>query len=68
MSRKTGVAESEHAVVLKLWVVLSRAHQAGAELAKLDVARGELSLTEFATHSEHKTRAASRVPPSCMQV
>lgn len=48
MSRKSGIAESEQAAALKLWVVLSRAHQAVGELAKLDVERGELSLTEFA--------------------
>ena len=33
---------------LKLWVVLSRAHEAVGEIAKLDIERGELSLTEFA--------------------
>ena len=36
------------AAALKLWVVLSRAHESVAELAKQDVERGELSLTEFA--------------------
>ncbi|HEY2896697.1 MAG TPA: MarR family transcriptional regulator [Gemmatimonadaceae bacterium] len=40
--------DTEEAAALKLWVVLSRAHEAVAELAKLDVERGELSLTEFA--------------------
>ena len=39
---------SEQDAALKLWVVLSRAHDAVAELAKDDVERGELSLTEFA--------------------
>lgn len=32
---------------LKLWVVLSRAHESVAELTKEDVERGDLSLTEF---------------------
>lgn len=40
--------DAEQAAALKLWVVLSRAHETVAELAKLDVERGELSLTEFA--------------------
>ncbi len=40
--------ESDEATALKLWVVLSRAHRAVAALAKLDIERGELSLTEFA--------------------
>lgn len=40
--------ESERDAALKLWVVLSRAYESVAELAKLDVERGELSLTEFA--------------------
>lgn len=40
--------DTEQAAALKLWVVLSRAHESVAELAKLDVERGELSLTEFA--------------------
>ncbi|MBA2682995.1 MAG: MarR family transcriptional regulator [Gemmatimonadaceae bacterium] len=39
---------TEQDAALKLWVVLSRAHEAVAELAKLDIERGELSLTEFA--------------------
>src|SRR5674476_1085451 len=39
---------SEQDAALKLWVVLSRAHDSVAELAKDDVERGELSLTEFA--------------------
>jgi MarR family transcriptional regulator, 2-MHQ and catechol-resistance regulon repressor len=39
---------AEQAAALKLWVVLSRAHETIAELAKRDVERGELSLTEFA--------------------
>ena len=39
---------AEQTAALKLWVVLSRAHETVAELAKLDVERGELSLTEFA--------------------
>jgi MarR family transcriptional regulator, 2-MHQ and catechol-resistance regulon repressor len=38
---------AEQAAALKLWVVLSRAHETVAELAKRDVERGELSLTEF---------------------
>ncbi|MBK5187322.1 MAG: hypothetical protein JJD97_03700, partial [Gemmatimonadaceae bacterium] len=41
-------SDSEQGASLKLWVVLSRAHGSVAELAKLDVERGELSLTEFA--------------------
>jgi MarR family 2-MHQ and catechol resistance regulon transcriptional repressor len=40
--------DSEQSAALKLWVVLSRAHDAVAEMAKHDVERGELSLTEFA--------------------
>jgi MarR family transcriptional regulator, 2-MHQ and catechol-resistance regulon repressor len=39
--------DAEQAAALKLWVVLSRAHEAVAELARRDVDRGELSLTEF---------------------
>jgi MarR family transcriptional regulator, 2-MHQ and catechol-resistance regulon repressor len=39
--------DAEQAAALKLWVVLSRAHEAVAELARRDVERGELSLTEF---------------------
>jgi MarR family 2-MHQ and catechol resistance regulon transcriptional repressor len=38
----------EQAASLKLWVVLSRAHEAVAVLARQDVERGDLSLTEFA--------------------
>jgi MarR family 2-MHQ and catechol resistance regulon transcriptional repressor len=41
-------ADAEQAAALKLWVVLSRARDTVAELAKRDVERGELSLTEFA--------------------
>jgi len=37
----------EQAAALKLWVVLNRAHEAIGERARLDVERGELSLTEF---------------------
>ena len=39
--------DAEQAAALKLWVVLSRAHETVAELARRDVERGELSLTEF---------------------
>ena len=39
--------DAEKAAALKLWVVLSRAHETVAELARRDVERGELSLTEF---------------------
>lgn len=38
---------AELAASLKLWVVLSRAHEALAARARLDVERGALSLTEF---------------------
>lgn len=48
MTSKPRVTTDEQAAALKLWVVLSRAHEAVAELAKRDVERGELSLTEFA--------------------
>jgi MarR family 2-MHQ and catechol resistance regulon transcriptional repressor len=41
-------SDNERAAALKLWVVLSRAHEAVAEVAKQDVERGELSLTDFA--------------------
>jgi MarR family transcriptional regulator, 2-MHQ and catechol-resistance regulon repressor len=41
------LTDAEQAAALKLWVVLSRAHEAVAELARRDVERGELSLTEF---------------------
>jgi MarR family transcriptional regulator, 2-MHQ and catechol-resistance regulon repressor len=39
--------DAEQVAALKLFVVLSRAHQTLAELAKLDILRSELSLTEF---------------------
>jgi MarR family 2-MHQ and catechol resistance regulon transcriptional repressor len=48
MSLESKSGDAEQAAALKLWVVLSRAHENVAELAKLDVERGELSLTEFA--------------------
>lgn len=48
MPRDSGRADSEEDAALKLWVVLSRAHDSVADLAKLDVERGVLSLTEFA--------------------
>ncbi|MEP7064892.1 MAG: MarR family transcriptional regulator [Gemmatimonadota bacterium] len=48
MASHSESADSEQAASLKLWVVLSRAHQSVAALARLDVERGELSLTEFA--------------------
>ena len=48
MSSEPNSTDAEQAAALKLWVVLSRAHENVAELAKLDVERGELSLTEFA--------------------
>lgn len=48
MPRDATTSGSEQDAALKLWVVLSRAHEAVAELAKLDIERGELSLTEFA--------------------
>ena len=41
------LTDAEQVAALKLWVVLSRAHEAVAELARRDVERGELSLTEF---------------------
>jgi MarR family 2-MHQ and catechol resistance regulon transcriptional repressor len=48
MPRDRKTPDLEKDAALKLWVVLSRAHEAVAELAKLDIERGELSLTEFA--------------------
>lgn len=48
MPRDATTPGSEQNAALKLWVVLSRAHGAVAKLAKLDIERGELSLTEFA--------------------
>lgn len=48
MARNARSTDSEQEDALKLWVVLSRAHEAVGELAKLDIERGELSLTEFA--------------------
>ena len=48
MASDAKATDDEQAAALKLWVVLSRAHEAVTELAKLDVERGELSLTEFA--------------------
>jgi MarR family 2-MHQ and catechol resistance regulon transcriptional repressor len=41
------IIDAEQAAALKLWVVLNRAHESVAEMAKLDVERGDLSLTEF---------------------
>jgi MarR family 2-MHQ and catechol resistance regulon transcriptional repressor len=48
MARNGRTPDSDQDAALKLWVVLSRAHEAVGELAKLDIERGELSLTEFA--------------------
>jgi MarR family transcriptional regulator, 2-MHQ and catechol-resistance regulon repressor len=48
MTADPASTNAEQAAALKLWVVLSRAHETIAELAKRDVERGELSLTEFA--------------------
>jgi MarR family 2-MHQ and catechol resistance regulon transcriptional repressor len=48
MTRDRTSPDPENEAALKLWVVLSRAHEAVAELAKLDIERGALSLTEFA--------------------
>ncbi|MDQ2767568.1 MAG: MarR family transcriptional regulator [Gemmatimonadota bacterium] len=48
MSNEEKSSGSEQDAALKLWIVLSRAYDSVAELAKLDVERGELSLTEFA--------------------
>lgn len=48
MTREIRKVGSDEELSLKLWVVLSRAHEAVGELAKLDIERGELSLTEFA--------------------
>jgi MarR family 2-MHQ and catechol resistance regulon transcriptional repressor len=48
MASDPNSTDAEQAAALKLWVVLSRAHESLAEMAKLDVERGELSLTEFA--------------------
>jgi MarR family 2-MHQ and catechol resistance regulon transcriptional repressor len=47
MPRDATTPGSDQNAALKLWVVLSRAHEAVAKLAKLDIERGELSLTEF---------------------
>lgn len=47
MSRDSKTPESNDPAALKLWVVLSRAHEAVGELAKADLEGGELSLTEF---------------------
>jgi MarR family 2-MHQ and catechol resistance regulon transcriptional repressor len=48
MASKPILTDAEQNAALKLWVVLNRAQEAVAELAKRDVERGELSLTEFA--------------------
>jgi MarR family 2-MHQ and catechol resistance regulon transcriptional repressor len=48
MTGKPRTPDSELDAALKLWVVLNRAQETVGELAKLDVERGELSLTEFA--------------------
>lgn len=48
MPRDSTTPGSDQNAALKLWVVLNRAHEAVAEHAKLDIERGELSLTEFA--------------------
>jgi len=47
MASDSKPADGEQAAALKLWVVLSRAHQTLADRAKLDILRSELSLTEF---------------------
>jgi MarR family 2-MHQ and catechol resistance regulon transcriptional repressor len=39
--------DADRAASLKLWVVLSRAHEAMAERARADIERAGLSLTEF---------------------
>jgi MarR family transcriptional regulator, 2-MHQ and catechol-resistance regulon repressor len=48
MASDPKITDSEQAAALKLWVVLSRAHDAVAERARLDIDRSELSFTEFA--------------------
>jgi MarR family 2-MHQ and catechol resistance regulon transcriptional repressor len=48
MTSDSRSSDPVQAAALKLWVVLSRAHESVAELTKRDVERGELSLTEFA--------------------
>lgn len=48
MTRNAGKPKADQQAALKLWVVLSRAHEAVGDFAKLDIERGELSLTEFA--------------------
>ncbi|HMA03300.1 MAG TPA: MarR family transcriptional regulator [Gemmatimonadaceae bacterium] len=47
MASDSSSSRGEQAAALKLWVVLNRAHEAVGELAKLDVDKSELSLTEF---------------------
>lgn len=41
-------SDPDQEAALKLWVVLSRAHETIGDMARADVERGELSLTEFA--------------------
>jgi len=47
MTKDSKATDEDRAASLKLWVVLSRAHEALAASARLDVERGGLSLTEF---------------------
>lgn len=47
MTKDSEVLDADRAASLKLWVVLSRAHEVLAARARLDVERGGLSLTEF---------------------
>jgi MarR family 2-MHQ and catechol resistance regulon transcriptional repressor len=47
MTSEPILTDAEQSAALKLWVVLNRAQEAVEELAKRDVERGELSLTEF---------------------
>jgi MarR family 2-MHQ and catechol resistance regulon transcriptional repressor len=48
MASDSTSTDSEQAAALKLWVVLSRAQEAVAERARLDIQQSELSFTEFA--------------------
>ena len=48
MARTSKSPKSEQDAALKLWVVLSRAHETVGERAKADAERSALSFTEFA--------------------
>ena len=48
MTGAAPIDDPETATALKLWLTMSRAYQAAAELSRMDIARSELNPAEFA--------------------